>query len=184
MTVSIICILCVVLLIVFISFRIVKHTKLSKEFATKVSFFYEQINTFFTEFFELTKNIVQTEQETIFISKWKELYSDIVKYPVSKRCEFFQEIAHYKETYKNLSKIISQSNEEINRKETVRNYNQKVNTFFTELFEITKNYVSYSMEIQFLEKWQELFSQFNTIDLRKEDDEYEEIERFKTVYSK
>lgn len=183
MIVVIICIISSILLISFISFRVIRHKKLSKEFEPKIAFFKEQIKILFTEFFEITKEVVQKEQENIFISKWKELYSNIVKYPISKKCEFYSEIIHFKETYKNLSKLISQSNAEIFRKESIKHFYQKVNSFFTELFEITKNYVSHMIETQFSEKWQGLFSEYSSLVVRKEDEEYEGIERFKTVYN-
>ncbi|WP_443977593.1 UvrD-helicase domain-containing protein, partial [Treponema succinifaciens] len=101
---------------------------------------------------------------------------------IPKKNAAFAEISKFKETFKNLKKIILQSNGEIKRKEKIKNLAQKISEFFNELFKLTENYVSHSAELQFIKKWQFLFLEANQTEVRDEAEKFSEIERFKTVY--
>lgn len=157
--------------------------KAARKFLQKNSFFQEQIKAFFGEFDYLLKRIVTKEQEDDFAAKWQALYSEIGRYRISKKNSVFSEISNFKETFRNLHNIIFQSNAEIKRKEEVKNLAQKISDFFNELFKITENYVAHSAEVQFIKNREPLFCEANQADVHNTDEEFSEIERFKTVFS-
>ncbi len=157
--------------------------KAARKFLQKTSFFHEQAKTFFGEFDYLLKRIVTKEQEDDFAAKWQALYSEIGRYRISKKNAAFSEISNFKETFRNLHNIIFQSNAEIKRKEDVKNLAQKISDFFNELFKITENYVAHSAELQFIKNREPLFFEANQADVHNTDEEFSEIERFKTVFS-
>ncbi len=159
-----------------------KQKKLFKDFEQKYQEFKEPINIFFTEYFELRKQFVSESEENNFAEKWQELYSEIQKYHISKKFSSFAEIEQFKKTYKNLHRFISESNAEIKRKEEIKHLSQQIAVFFNELFKITNQYVSHFVDIQFTEKWNELLHKVEKSNIHKDDDVFEEIEHFKTVY--
>ena len=82
----------------------------------KISLFQNQIKVFSSELDSLLKQFVSKEQEDDFAAKWQNLYSEIGRYRISKKNAAFSEINNFKETFRNLHKIIFQSNAEIKRK--------------------------------------------------------------------
>ena len=144
---------CIVVLISLLFLFLRRKKKLEIELSQKIQFFQEQVNIFFEDYSNLIKEIVSGEQESFFSEKWQDLYSEIIKYRISKKHKVFSKIDQFKTTFKNLHKLIFQSNTEITRKENVKNLAQRVSVFFDELFDITSNYVAYSNEIKFIEKW-------------------------------
>lgn len=179
-----VCIIISVVAVIFFSLIIllIYRRKSERKFLHKISLFQEQIEEFFAELDFLLNQFITKEQEEEFITKWQELYSEIVRYRIPKKNAAFAEISKFKETFKNLQKIILQSNDEIKRKEKIKNLAQKISEFFNELFKLTENYVSHSAELQFIKKWQFLFLEANQTEVHDEDKEFAEIERFKTVY--
>ena len=179
-----VCIIISVVVVIFFSLIIllIYRRKSARKFLQKISLFQEQIEEFFAELGILLNQFITKEQEEEFIAKWQELYSEIGRYRIPKKNAAFAEISKFKETFKNLQKIILQSNGEIKRKEKIKNLAQKISEFFNELFKLTENYVSHSAELQFIKKWQFLFLEANQTDARDEDEKFSEIERFKTVY--
>lgn len=179
-----VCIIISVVVVIFFSLIIllIYRRKSARKFLQKIKFFQEQVKAFSAEFDSLLKQVVAKEQEEKFITKWQELYSEIGRYRIPKKNAAFAEISKFKETFKNLQKIILQSNGEIKRKEKIKNFAQKISDFFNELFKLTENYVSHSAELQFIKKWQFLFLEVNQTEARDEDEKFSEIERFKTVY--
>lgn len=167
---------------IFTIFYIKRQKKLSKELELKIHEFQEQINIFFTEYFELRKQFVSESEKNNFAEKWQELYLEIQKYHISKKLSAFAEIEQFKETYKNLHRYISESNAEIKRKEEIKLLSLQISDFFAELFEITNQYVSHSVDIQFTQKWNELSQKTEKSNIHKDDDAFAEIDRFKTVY--
>ncbi len=163
-------------------FYIKRQKKLSKEFEQNIQNYQEQINIFFTEYFELRKQFICESEENKFTVRWQELYSKIQKYHISKKLSAFAEIEQFKETYKNIHGYISESNAEIKRKEEIKHLSQQISDFFAELFEITIQYVSHSVDNQFTQKWNELSQKAEKSNIHKDDDAFAEIERFKTVY--
>lgn len=149
----------------------------------KISLFQEQLEKFSTELDSLLNQIVDKEQEDEFGTKWQPLYAEIGCCRIPRKNAAFSEIRKFKETYKNLHKIILQSNEEIKRKEELKNLAQKIYVFFNELFKITENYVAHSAELQFIKNWEALFFEANRADVHKEDEEFSDIERFKTAFN-
>lgn len=179
-----VCIIISVVAVIFFSLIIllIYRRKSERKFLHKISLFQEQIEEFFAELDFLLNQFITKEQEEEFIAKWQELYSEIDRYRIPKKNAAFAEISKFKETFKNLQKIILQSNGEIKRKEKIKNLAQKISEFFNELFKLTENYVSHSAELQFIKKWQFLFLEANQTEARDEDEKFSEIERFKTVY--
>ena len=176
-------IIAVLALVILFSILYVKHrNKLNKELQEKLSYFQEQIKAFFEEFFELQKQYISEESEEAIISKWESFYSEVKKFRIPKKNDT-AEIGHFKKTYSNLHKEISDINAEIKRKESVKELAASVSNFFTELFNLTEQYVSHKTSEAFISKWAYLSQEIKITDVRKTDDEYEEIERFKTVYS-
>ena len=149
----------------------------------KISLFQNQIKVFSSELDSLLKQFVSKEQEDDFAAKWQNLYSEIGRYRISKKNAAFSEISKFKESFRNLQKIIFQSNAEIKRKEEVKNLAQKISDFFGELYKITENYVAHSAELQFIKNWSHLFLEVNHAEVHKEDEEFSEVERFKAVFS-
>lgn len=170
-----------ILLIIF-SIIYVKHRKrLNKELKEKLSYFQEQITSFFTEYSELQKQYILEEAEETLISKWDFLYSDVSKFYVSRKNDSAK-IGHFKKTYSNLHKEISAINEEFKRKEEVKELSTNVSDFFSSLFKITEEYVSHKEAETFVSNWFELSKKVKSVDVRNTDEEYYEFERFKTVY--
>lgn len=179
-----VCIIISVVVVIFFSLIVllIYRRKSARKFLQKISLFQEQIEEFFAELDFLLNQFITKEQEEEFIAKWQELYSEIGRYRIPKKNAAFAEISKFKETFKNLQKIILRSNGEIKRKEKIKNLAQKISEFFNELFKLTENYVSHSAELQFIKKWQFLFLEANQTEVRDEDEKFSEIERFKTVY--
>lgn len=96
----------------------------------KISLFQEQLEKFSAELNSLLNQIVDKNQEDEFVTKWQPLYVEIGSCRISRKNAAFSEIRNFKETYKNLHKIILQSNEEIKRKEELKNLAQKISVFF------------------------------------------------------
>lgn len=109
------------------------------------------------------------------------MYSEIIRYSIPKKSVDFEEIEHFKNTYKNLHKNIFDSNTEFKRKDEIKTLSQQISIFFTDLFELTNQYVSNSAELCFSQKWNELIQKTDKIDIRDNDEEFEEIVRFKTI---
>lgn len=176
-------IIAVLALVILFSILYVKHkNKINKELQEKLSYFQEQIKSFFEEYFEIQKQYISEESENAIISKWESFYSEIKKFHVPKKNDS-AEIGHFKKTYSNLHKEIADINAEIKRKESVKELSESVSNFFSELFKQTEQYVSHKTSETFISKWAYLSKEAKITDVRKTDDEYEEIERFKTVYS-
>ena len=172
----------IVLLFIVFSVLYFKHRKKkAKQLLERLSYFQEQTNAFFIEYLEIQKQFIPEETETTLITKWKPLYTELSKFHLSKKNES-AELLHFKKTYSNLHKEISNINAEIQRKQTVSEIAQTVSVFFTQLFNITKHYVSHNEETSFIEKWYEESKNINKADVRDYDEKYEEIEHFKQVY--
>lgn len=141
-----------------------------------------QIVVFNSEYAIILKHYVSESEENDFVGKWHNLYSNVSKYHLSNKNNAYAGILQFKEAYKFIHKSISESNAEIKRKEIVKELSEQVSTFFTELSEITNQYVTHNIERWFEEKWHELSLQINKADVRETDIEHTEVERFKTVY--
>lgn len=143
----------------------------------------EHIEKFSAELDSLLNQIVDKNQEDEFVTKWQPLYVEIGSCRIPRKNAAFSEIRNFKKTYKNLRKIILQSNAEKKCKEELKNLAQKISVFFNELFKITENYVAHSTELQFIKNWEALFFETNRADVHKEDEEFSDIERFKTAFN-
>ena len=169
-------------LTIFFSILFIKHRKkIEKELIEKLSYFQEQTNAFYAEYLKLQKQFIPEESERALISKWQPLYSELSKFHLSKKNES-ADLLHFKKTYSNLHKEISNINAEIKRKEAISDVAKTVSDFFTQLMNTTEHYVSHAEEISFIEKWYEKSKNISKADVRDYDSEYTDIERFKKVY--
>lgn len=159
-----------------------KRKKTAKILEQNIDNINGQIVVFNSEYAYILKHYVSESEENDFVGKWHNLYSNVSKYHLSNKNNAYAGILQFKETYKHLHKSISESNVEIKRKEIVKELSEQVSAFFTELSEITNQYVTHNIEKWFEEKWHELSLQINNADVRETDIEHTEIEQFKTVY--
>ena len=176
-------IIAVLALVILFSILYVKHkNKLNKELQEKLSYFHEQIKTFFEEYFDLQKHYISEESENAIASKWESLYLEVKKFHIPKKNDF-AEIGRFKKIYANLHKEISDINAEFKRKEKIKELSKDVSEFFSCLFKLTEQYISHKTSESFISNNYDLSLKIKTADVRNTDDEYEEFERFKTVYS-
>ena len=161
-----------------------KHRKrLAKDLEEKIAGFRTQIKDFFTEYGVLQKQYIPESSEKSFIAKWQNLYDEISKYYIPAKYDFAEEICHFRKTFANLHNEIESHNAEIKRKEYIAQLSKNIADFFTELFRLTNIYVTHRDESSFIEKWRILCQKVSSADVRPDDDEFSEIERFKTVYN-
>ena len=114
-TILIPAVIAVLALVILFSILYVKHrNKLNKELQEKLSYFQKQIKDFFEEYFELQKQYISEESESAIISKWEPFYSEVKKFRVPKKNDS-ADIGHFKKTYSNLHKEISDINAEFKR---------------------------------------------------------------------
>ena len=114
-------IIAVLALVILFSVLYVKHrNKLNKELQEKLSYFQEQIKAFFEEYFELQKQYISEELESAIISKWESFYLEVKKFHIPKKNDS-ADIGHFKKTYSNLHKEISDINAEFKEKKKSKN---------------------------------------------------------------
>ena len=163
-------------------FLVIRRKKAAKVLEQNIDNINGQIVIFNTEYVNIQKHFIPESEENAFVEKWHDLYSDVSKYHISKKNIAYAGIQQFKETYKHLHKSISESNAEIKRKEILKRLSEQVSAFFTELSQITNQYVTHNTEIWFEDKWRELALQISKTDIRKTDFECRGIDRFKTVF--
>ena len=173
----------IVLSVLFLTLYTKRRKRLVKELEEKLVSFQEQIENFFTEYFDLRKQYVSENAENAFIAKWQPFYSELSKYHISKKNDFAEEIEHFRKAFTNLHNEIASLNAEIKRKENLLELSNSVTIFFSELFELSRQYVTHINEFSFIKKWYELSQKVAVADAHQEDEEFSEIERFKTVYN-
>jgi DNA helicase-4 len=167
---------------IFSGFCFIKRQiKLSKELEQKLSYFQSQIKVFFEEFTNLKSHYVPADEETNFVEKWRNLYSEISKFHIHKKNVYYTEIKNFKSAFKNIHKEIAELNAEIERRKNIEKVYEQLTAFFSELSEITNHYVSKKDIIGFKNKWSYLSNLIETADVHSEDKEYEGFGRFKKV---
>lgn len=82
-------------------------------------------------------------------------------------------IIFYIQRQKKLSKELEQN---------IQKYQEQINTFFAEYFELQKQFVSELEENNYTEKWQELYSEIQKYRISKKFSGFAEIEQFKKTY--
>jgi hypothetical protein len=88
---------CICIFIAFF-FYIRHRIILSKKLAQLLPGFLEDINHFNNEYTELTKQLISPENEANFLNKWKNLYSEISKFHISKKKDYYTQIENFKNT--------------------------------------------------------------------------------------
>lgn len=180
MSIAIIAIIAII--ISLIALFVIRHKRAVKVLEQNIDDINKQIVIFNSEYADILKHYIPESEENDFEEKWHDLYSDVSKYHLSNKNIAYAGILQFKDTYKHLQKSISESNAEIKRKEIVKKLLEQVFVFFSELSEITNQYVTHNTEIWFEDKWHELSLQISKTDVRETDTEHQEIDRFKTVY--
>ena len=180
MPIVIIAIIALIILIILLVIRNKRAVKLLEQNFDDIK---RQLILFNSEYTDLFKRYISETEERSFSEKWLGLYLEVSKCYLPNRHGDYAEIERFKARYKNLHKTISDSNASIKRKEIVNKLSEKVSRFFTELSEITKQYVNRNTEIWFKDKWRELSLQISKTDVRENDTEHQEIDRFNRVYS-
>ena len=178
----IVIIVIVALISCLIVFSVIRRKKAVKILEGNIEDFNKQIIIFNSEYAEIRKHCIPESEENDFVEKWHDLYSNVTKYYFDKNNEYV-EIQKFKETYKNLHKSFSDSNTEIKRKEIVKGFSEQVAAFFTELSEITSQYVTHKTERWLKGKWNKFSLQIREADVRSTDAECHEIARFNSVYT-
>ena len=173
----------IALIISLIVLIIIRNKRAAKVLEQNLDDINRQIVIFNSEYADILKHFIPESEENAFVEKWHDLYSEVSKYHFSNKNIAYAEILQFKETYKSLHKSISESNAEIKRKEKVKMLSEQVSVFFTELSEITNQYVTHYTEVWFEGKWNKLSLQIREADVRSTDAEYREIIRFNTVYA-
>ena len=120
----------VTILVVGIDVYKKRNSKLTIEFEKKILGFQEQLTNFSYEYTELLKHFVEGSEEDSFLEKWKELYDDIQKCKIKTKSSIFPQITKFKDIYKNCHKYILLSNNEIRRKEIIKNLAEEISNFF------------------------------------------------------
>ena len=162
---------------------VVRHKKAVKFLEQNLDNIHGQIDAFNSEYADIQKHYVLEPEEKAFSEKWFGFYSEISKCRLPKKHSAYTEIEQFKTTYKNLHKSFSDSNAEIKRKEIAKELSDQVAAFFTELSEITNQYVTHKTERWFEEKWNKLLLQIKEADIRSTDAECNEFGRFNSVFS-
>lgn len=173
----------VALIICLIVLFVIRHRKAVKVLEQSINDIQEQIIIFNSEYADILKHYIPESEENDFEKKWYNLYSNVSKYHLSNKNIAHVGIQQFKETYRHLHESISESNAEIKRKERVKMLSEQVSVFFTELSEITNQYVTHNLERWFEDKWHEFSFEISKTDVRTTDAECREIVRFNTVYA-
>ena len=179
MPIAIIAIVALILLVLLV----IRHKRAVRELEQNIEDINKQIVVFNSEYVDILKHYIPESEENDFEDKWRDLYSDVSKYHLTNKNNAFAVLLKFKDTYKHLHKSISESNAEIKRKETIKKLLEQVSLFFSELSEITNQYVTHNTEIWFEDKWHELSILISKTDVRDNDIERQEIYRFNTVYT-
>ncbi|MBR1722222.1 MAG: UvrD-helicase domain-containing protein [Treponema sp.] len=97
-----------------------RQKKQLKELEEKIHIFHSQIETFFTEYLNLKKQYVSESTESIFVSKWQNLYSELAKFHISQKHNEYEEIAHFRKTYANLHDYFETANSQFIQNESIK----------------------------------------------------------------
>lgn len=177
----IISIVVIITIILISSFYTKYKKKFINDFNNKIIYFEKQIKIFLSEYYELKKQYITEDTESLFISRWNSLYLEISKLHLIKKKS--ETINNFKKNFLNIHNDIMIFNKEFKRKETVLAFTKKISCFFTELFEYKNKYITHSLENTFTEKWKLLYQELTNIDIKNTDEEFSEIEHFNKVYS-
>lgn len=143
----------------------------------------KKVDSFFVDFDGIFEHYIQDVEKNAFIQKYQALYFDLQECNrKSSKVKTFVKLEEFKRKYENFPKLVIQSNAEIKRKENLKLLLQFVNVFFDELSFLTSRYVTDSDGEMFRQKWEKLSRDVATCILKSNDEEYEQIKLFETIY--
>lgn len=105
-----------IFLFVLLFFAINSHNKREK----KILIFKESIKKFFDELSVLQEHYVTYFEENAFISKWRNLYSELSIFRIPQNHKATIELVHFKNEYNSLHKSFNKSNEECISSESIK----------------------------------------------------------------
>lgn len=163
-------------------FLTVRHRRISRERTQTLLELQKRVVIFLSEFDRIKTQFVSESEEADISQKWREDFFLAGKCRVLRKARTFPEAAQFYRIYKNLHRIISESNAEIRRKEEIRFLAERAADFFDEISALTNEYAPHSAELRLTQKWKEIFQRAQSADIRAEDAESEEIARFKKAF--
>ena len=167
----------------FSSLHFKRRKKLEVEFDQKIPGFHEQLFAFTVELKNLLTHYVEKEEETAFLTKWNELYKEISRFSHLKKFNDFNDFSKFLTDYGDIPNRVLATNIEIRRQESIQAQMPRVTEFFSELSELSKQYVTHYDEIRFTQKWQGIDKDVEKVDVRRDDDEYESFASLKAICS-
>ncbi len=114
----------VVFFAIYLFYRFLSKRKIDKN----IALCREPIKSFYSDFENLKSHYITEIEGNFFIDKWKKLYSDVVKFTISKRHPAFAEIENFKTEYISLPYSISKVNESFVKLES-----EKYNSLFSNI---------------------------------------------------
>lgn len=159
----------------------VRRKKLEKELDEKIQDLQKQVSEFASELKNLPTHYVDKEEEKAFLAKWQDLFADISRFCHLKKLNACIDSWKFLNDYSNVHKLISDSNAEIRRRESIEKQMPVLASFFEELSELAQRYVSHSDEIKFTQKWQDVSKEIGRIKIFPKDEEYKIFANFRAV---
>ena len=143
----------------------------------------KEVDAFSVEFDELFSHYIQDEEKDAFIRKYQALYFELLGYSrISSKVRAYAKLEEFKSKYDVFPRLVLESNAEIKRKEHLKLLLQCVNVFLDELVFLTSHYVTDDDGEMFRQKWEKLSRDVAICDLKSNDEEYEKIKLFETIY--
>lgn len=180
MTIWIIFVIAIILLFAF--FHLKHRKQLEKELDGEIQDLQKQVSEFASEYKNLPTRYVDKEEKNAFLVKWQSLYTDVLKFCYLKRLNDCIDSRKFLTDFRNVHKLISDSNAEIRRRESIKKLFPCVKSFFEELSELVKQYVSPSEEESFIQKWESVSKEIIKVKVHSNEEEYELFNRFKVFY--
>jgi DNA helicase-4 len=173
----------VIAFFLFLAFLRIKHRKkLEKELDEKIQDLQKQVSEFASEFKNLPTHYVDKEEENAFLVKWQSLYTDVSRYCHLKKLNDNIDSRKFLTDFRNIHRLISASNAEIRRLESIKKLFPYVKSFFEEISELVKQYVPAPEEESFIQKWQSISKEIINVEVHSNEEEYELFNRFKVFY--
>lgn len=142
-----------------------------------------EVDLFSIEFNGLFNHYIQDAERDAFIYKYKTLYLELQKYSrISSKVKAYAKLEEFKQKYEDFPRLVFNSNAEIKRKENLRRLLLVVNVFFDEWNVLTSCYVTEANGKMFHDKWDSLFQDVVVCNLKSNDEEYEKITYFESIY--
>ena len=173
----------IIALSLFLAILHLRHRKkLEKELDEKIQDLQKQVSEFTSEYKNLPTRYVSKAEENGFLVKWQGLYTDVSRYCHLKKLNDNIDSRKFLTDFRNIHRLISASNAEIRRLESIKKLFPYVKSFFEEISELVKQYVPAPEEESFIQKWQSISKEIINVEVHSNEEEYELFNRFKVFY--